>query len=351
MTWTAADVLDAYASMVGRLRRPTSDMADFVAFFMNDYMAACRKEVMFYPVMLEQGRFTVKDGAAFARILGAALAGSPVYQVTEKMCELIEELARSAAQASVPVLRRADLPAASGFAWLDKPLKVTTEDGSVATVQVFSWAVQQVAMREGGKPAIRIAAWMPTPDDSAAAGGKPARGNAAAAPLRGVLGPVTLLFSDIWMLDAPMHPVNRRAPRTAMALLGYVRTLGTTLQAEIAGIDRPHIQRASRRRAEREAGRSDLQVITLRRAAQAAPAPATAGRPDPQAMNWPYRWRVEEHYRHHAAPRENPHRIIPSPDEKSCSVCGGAVSRIPSYTKGPEGKPLRVRRRLNRLAR
>lgn len=357
--WTAAQVLDAYAGTVGRLRRPAGEFADYITFYMNQQAEAVSGQAApFYPVVPDGGRFSMRDGEEFARIVGDGLAGAPAYQVTGGMCGKVEVLARQVylEQEQRNLLRRplragtvrraADLPSPNGFAWLDKPVDlIADEDGSSVPGQAVSWSLQRVRVREGEIEGVRAAVWMLTPG--------PGDDPGQARPARSILGPVNLAYTDIWPLGTPL---GKGGGTSAEKLLCYMKALWIMLQAETAGTGRTPVGRAVRRRAERMAGQGEIQVITLRRrppgGLQPGPGPkASASGKTPVSLDWPFQVEVKGHFRHHRAPFEDRHRPLPSADERSCAICGSAVSKIPEYRKGPEGGELRVTRRLNRLSR
>jgi hypothetical protein len=87
---TASDLLDTYADLVRRLRWPdttTDGLTDYLAFFMGRELAASRKAGQFYPVLPATSAVTPGQAAEFARHVGGALAGAPVYQVTAAAAE------------------------------------------------------------------------------------------------------------------------------------------------------------------------------------------------------------------------------------------------------------------------
>lgn len=270
MTWTASDVLDTYADLLRRLRRPDANMASFTAFHMNRELRQKVKRIQFYPVVPAALGWAVTDqqGAEFANYLGTGLVGAPVYQVTEDMCEAIEAMFGKTVSEDPPIIYEANLPAAAGFVWLDKPLELQTSDGKPEQVQAVSWSRQNALTATGMMPALRIAIWT-LASEAIRAGDIPAEPEAIADTQRR-LGLVILLYSDIYLLDGPTTQKHGSVqPCSAVALVAYLNMLWMMLQMEITGIDRAPGTRGARRRALKEAGQSDVLVITLRRAARA----------------------------------------------------------------------------------
>lgn len=343
---TATEVLDTYADLIRRLRHPSGYMADFMAFHMNRDLAHGKKASQFYPVMASWpgGQITDEQGAEFARFTGISLVGAPVYQVTEGMCEAIEAMFGKTIAEADPVIYEASLPAAAGFAWLDKPMPLDTEDGLTNPIQAMSWSSQNALSDTGTFPTLRVTLWTLASETQRDDGSSSSAEEIA--DIQQWLGLLTLHHSDLYLVNKTM---GGPAPRSALAIVAYLNMLWMMLQMEITGIDRAAAPRGARRRALRDTGQGDVLVITLRR-------PARGDRAEPpgehRVVDWSHRWLVQTHYRHHVAPpADRKHQVIPTADKRRCAVCGVEVSYVAPYIKGPEGMPLMVRRRIHRLSR
>jgi hypothetical protein len=354
MTWTAVAVLDTYSDLIRRLRHPSGNMASFMAFKMNQDLCTGGKRLQYYPVMpgSPSAAITEAQGGEFAAFLGTGLVGAPAYQVTEEMCEIIAAMFARTVAEDAPVIYEANLPAAAGLVWLDTKLQLTGEDGSFNQIQALSWAAHSVLAATGTIPVLRVALWTLASDTTKDDTGHTPADAAEIADIQARLGVLTMLYSDIYPLGQPMGEDGHIPPRSAVALVAYLNMLWMMLQMEITGIDRAPGIRAAQRRARRYLGDSGVLVVTLRRAAHGDHGGDDHGEPPHHRVDWSCRWIVQTHYRHHVAPpRRAWHQAIPTADRKRCTVCGAEVSYIPPYIKGPEGAPIRVRARLNRLAR
>jgi hypothetical protein len=347
MTASPSDVLDTYADLVRRLRHPAGKVADYMAYQMNRDLRANGKEGQFYPVVRGGlAQFYIGHGERFARTLAGQLHHAPVYQVTAEMCDAIEAMhARTAEQQGVPVIYQATLPSDAGFCWLDRPHTVTVDNSDYdreydEPVQAVSWALHDVTLTEGTFPALRVTIWQAT-TATRNADGTPAD-PATIADVMAWLGPLTMLYSDAYAIDMPMATGQPGPGVTALAL--YLNMLWTMLGMEVAVADRATGLRGARRRAGPDFKNTDVLVVTLRRAQHHQPG---GGHRD---VEWTHRWLVLEHYRHRAAP-DPWHHAIPDKAKKRCATCGGPVSYVAPYIKGPDGAPVLVRRRLNRLSR
>lgn len=340
--WTATEVLDTYAGLIRRLRNPSPHLADFTAYLMNTNLRGEGKRSQYYPVE-PAGDVTARQGGEFASYLGTGLVGAPVYQVTSGMCDAVDAMFERTMAEEAQIIYEADLPATAGFAWLDRQIELESGDGGLSRVQGISWAAHSVLAEEGTLPVLRVALWI-LASDVTSDDGRTRVDAAEAAEITEQLGVLTLLYTDIWLLNRPLG----RGPKSVTTLVAYLNMLWMMLQMEITSIDRAPVSRSARRRAQRDTICGDVLVITLRRA-HASAAGDTPGRRD---VEWSHRWLVQTHYRHHVAPPQDSwHPVIPTTGGKRCAVCSGTVSYIPPYIKGPDGAPLKIRRRLYRLSR
>jgi hypothetical protein len=352
MTATASDVLDTYTDLIRRLRNPDHHMADFMAFHMGRFVGERPKRLQYYPVTSTSpdGTFTERQGAEFASFLGASLVGAPVYQVTGDMCAAIDAMFTRTTAEEAPAIYEASLPALAGFVWLDGQLELELDNGPLEPIQVISWSVQDAPTDVGGTMTIlRASFWMLVSDTRHDNDARTPASATQIAEIEGWIGPVNLLHTDIYPLNGPLAPAAGVPHRSATALVAYLNMLWMMLQMEITGIDRAVGIRGARRRAQRETGQGDVLVVTLRRA-RTGKASEPAG--EHRDVEWSHRWLVQAHYRHHVAPpRDTWHQAIPAADKKRCTVCSGEVSYVLPYIKGPDGTPLRIRHRVNRLSR
>lgn len=337
---TPGELLDLYAGHMRRLRRPDGHMASFTAHVMNRDLEVNQKLGQFYPVVPGSApRFTDEHGARFAEVISTQLVGAPVYQITAEMCDAIDAMhARTMAQGT-PVIYQSALPSRAGFAWLDRPHEFAVKGEFTEEITAVSWAAHTAVTSDGAVPAMRIALWQATTAIRAEDGTRAPDEECAA--IAALIGDLTLFHSDVYALDQPMA-TGQPGP-TVVALAVYLNMLWTMLGMEVAAAERAEGTRGARRRAEPHTGKTDVLVVTLRRAARHA-----AGPGGHREIDWTCRWLVMEHWRHREMPDPLHHAI---PSGGVCTVCGGQVSHVRAYFKGPDGAPIKVTRKLHRLSR
>jgi len=340
---TPGNVLDMHARLRESLRRPAPN----VVRLMNEHAeislrAAEEGDTYSSPRSLFAAS---RDGTVLCGEFARDLFDAVTFQVTAKMADVVHA-AGGNGRGTFAGLHAEELPAERGFAWLDAPLARFTPRGTGESddkgiwVDAVTWAVCAYARPDGGLvPGVQVTGWadLRRPGPWMPAGGPSPWGRVI---------PLFPLLTDVTPLGG--GPLDAQG-RDASGLAYWVRVLWVYMSAEITAVSRDPLARAYRRRAAGVLRQAEVNVVTLRRARTASDASG-----EPRPVDWSCCWPVQGHHRHaRLVPGAAPHHATPGAlDRGHCAICGGAVSWVHGYVKGPDDKPLRVHdKTLYRLSR
>lgn len=354
-------VLDQHVSLHDQLIRPSDMLAGMAQYFMEDAVSKSgdRAFGMFYPLNLARG-IGPRQGAQLAQILGNDLTDADTYEVTAEMLHVLGQVSLDATNA-VDQLVEAELPCPAAFCWLDEPWLIRDVAGLEIPVRALTWKHTTVGYDgtivgavepEGGwpihgpdgnrfrmvyGPAVRVAQWVyweddlqhGTMDEETIESGRQQLGDLSLMHVMTV--PFGVRFADHENYEQSNHPDSA---------LHMMHVLWSFLGAEITTTHHPPIERGVRRRALRSLTHGEVNVIILRRPVHDPDEPGWVHKVD-----WSCRWIVNGHYRH--AEGYDPeiykeHKAAPTGSDKHCAVCGGPLTWIRPYLKGPDGMPLKV---------
>jgi hypothetical protein len=336
------NVLDVHARLREAFRRPSAALADMMD---NHAELSILHAEGDRPSATGSLPAAGRDGTALCGEFARDLFDSVTFQVTAEMAGVVRAAAASG-RSEFAVLYPEELPAERGFAWLDAPLTRVTRrsaaegDGGGIEVDAVTWAVRAFALPDGSLvPGVRVTAWtdLRRPDIP----GNPANLERARREI-----PLLPVLTDVTPLGCA--PSDFQRPGTS-GLAQWAQVLWVYMSAEITAVSRDPLARAYRRRAAGILRQAEVNVVTLRRARTASD---TAGEPRP--VDWSCCWPVQGHHRHaRLVPGAPPHHAIPAgADRGHCATCGGAISWVHGYIKGPDDKPLRAHDKvLYRLSR
>jgi hypothetical protein len=233
-----------------------------------------------------------------------------------------------------------DLPSAAGFAWLDYPVVLTDASGARLATMALSWGETTLPadFLDGnwpppgsgvGRHGVRISSWAHTEDIDDFTSLR-ARQEMIAAGM-----PLSLSHSSFIPFSSRLMPLHRDEI-DADDIIRWAHVLWMFMGTEVVTSERPFIERHFRRRAERIIQTNSVNVVTLRRSAPKDRSPV------PRKVDWSCCWIVQQHWRHldSYVPFKH-HRARVDRREggpvKHCVVCGGRVTHIGSYVKGPNG--------------
>jgi hypothetical protein len=379
MKATPEEVLDYHVKLTTTLRNAEPPVLSFFTWFIQDSWEKNfdRAAGMFYPLIRPERRFgktraaTGEDGRKLAHLIADGLAEAVTYQVTAEMVQVMRQTWERSMRGKIFHLDRRDLPGEAGFAYLDEPWQMFDVRGDSDQVRAVSWEYTTAWVRKEhflhdmpwAQPSVRLSLWTSGRDD-AEADRLPEH---VRERVERELGHLTLLHTAVVPFDLRLElPHEQEAAATSDSMTGLVHMLWTFLGMEIVGKHRPPVQRAFRRRALRSIKHGEVHVVQLRRLA------ATGEDRDrePGEVDWTCTWVVQGHWRHWEKPLKPHHAVVLYGEEESlaghdpechkkaaerphrhCITCGGAVSWVKPYIKGPDGMPLKVSRTLMLLAR
>jgi len=344
----AVGVLNVHARLTERMKNPQGVTARFIAWHLRQaveeqWASGLMTQGTFHPVVPigSTALPTLAMGEDMARLIGRGLGRSVTYQVTAPMVRdmrtVYETRYDPAGFEPVDMLDDKLIPSPAGFAWLDEPWRLSTVDGGFL-VRALSWEFTEVwtlddvvdpdeMARIGNPPnlwpCVRVCLWRyqpDSPDDTAPELGQVTLTHTA-------LMPCQIRFID------PPDPAERDA---ANCLLALVHLLWLYLGMEISSSEKQGIPASTRKAVHKVIKRPDVRVVILRRTR-----PVGEGEPGHRVVRWSCRWTVDEHYRHRVRPADGHKATVAEGLDKHCATCGGALSSVRSYPKGPAGLPWR----------
>jgi hypothetical protein len=341
------EVLDAHTTLYERLRYPPEPVVRFYRTFFSerafrsmesrdsgDRDLLARWLQMFAPS---------RNESDFLDMVRRPLYGAPTYQVSADIVAAVMATYEATAHQAVN-LNAGDVPSPAGFAWLDSPIVLTDAGGYSIATRALSWGPQHIPedFLEGewpppetgsGRNGVRLTSYAHVDDaDSSTVPEMAAR-------LRSMGMPLSISHSAFVPFD---YPLGRRRIEaddvTADDITRWAHTLWMFMGTEIVATTRPHVERPSRRRAQRVLSSSDVNVVTLRRIRHGD------DEVDHRDIDWSCRWVVQAHERHLGSPAggEQPHHARVTGPGGPCLVCGRRTTHVRAYVKGPDGMPLKA---------
>jgi hypothetical protein len=371
---TPEEVLDYHARLAAVLESDAAQVTSFFTYFIGDAWEKNhdRAAGMFYPI-IRRSRYKVteEDGRKLAHILGDSLQDAVTYQVTSEMVQVMRSIWEKTQAGKIFHLDRREMPAESGFAWLDDPWQTFDVRGDSDRVRAVSWEYTTAWVRKENfphdtpwaQPSVRLSMWTLAQDDRE----QDRLPGYVLDRVERQLGKLTLLHTAVVPFDVRLGiPSKEEVDGSADSMLGLVHMLWMFLGMEIVTTRRHVPARAFRRRALRSILHGEVHVVLLRRLAH----PETGEDVTHREVDWTCQWVVQGHWRHWEKPDFGSHRAVvlygeEASDEhfpecekqlkarphRHCVQCGGPVSWVKPYIKGPDGRPLKVSRTLMRLAR
>ena len=279
--------------------------------------------------------------------LGRYLYAANTYQCTAEMIDLAT--AMMATQPDLSDLLEEDIPAESGFMWLDKPIprpSVEDEEGQAPLLMhAVSWTkVGDIEIRVRFDPADE--------QEQRLIHQTPWRGGHPEEPVFEAIMPAVCVrewgYNDNrGIAPRPLHLIGQNTAvlqqgvHTPLPEMALVHMLWILMGMEIAVTHTVQPDSHGRKRAANLAHRY-VRVVQLRRAAPGEP---TGNR---REVDWSCTWLVRAHDRHK---ERQDHRAVAEHPNGPCAACGGDTIRIRDYIKGPQGLPLRGSDLLYKLSR
>ena len=337
---TASEVLDRHRKLCEQMRDKT------VITYIDDVLGDVMRKANGHGGLVQARReltsmaHPATSSAEFRGMLEKDLRDAQTFQVTAEMVDVVTAVYEKSAE-SVISLHEEELPASAGFIWLDKPQMSPDRNNLTVGNRAISWGPQAMHYPDGAvRPGIRVTTWFSTHDRDHFWNDKEEADWAAVHP------DLDLLYSHSTVLpfgervrSAALR--DEKTGATRYDFIMWLHTLWAFMDTDIVSAPRQDVPRAFRRRAERMLKDPSVRVVMLRRV-------TSVTSPDDEVqhrdVDWSVRWVVQGHYRHLEKYDGLEHHAAPDYAEKAkkCALCGGKVTWVHAYVKGPEGKPLRV---------
>ena len=272
------------------------------------------------------------------------LLGARTYFVSEEMVALAEHAAATMPRQE---MIESDLPCPSGFMVLEKPIVTPDARGKQVTIAAYRWWRAPVI-------------YGPRPSDGGAAVDVPLGDGVMWVYYSDTLDPRDAYMEDIQRIGAPRFPSRlvllgedcevfgkgevdaeyvaekfhakiEDVRQAVMMMRRLPMALWTLMQQRLAVVTDEKAHRVTRRqlaRAGSPLAENDVRVVRLRRLTNATPESG-------EAVEWSHRWIVSGHWRQQWLPSVKAHRL----------------QWIAPFVKGPDDKPLRVKRTVHSLVR
>lgn len=297
-----------------------------------------RRKEAHYPLQSENG-----CGATRAIRESNTLRSADTYFVSSDMARLAEHAARS--MPDQPVIET-DLPSQTGFVVFETPIVLRDINGIICSTVAFSWLRDKVQIKHSDgssyisdRDVISLTHYSDWTDERDEYLAELKREGADYFPIRFVLLSETLLFPGSAMIGmdaqktAAKHNVTEDVLRDSVLFgeklpLTLWALMNQRLPAESVQLAERHARRRLARAGSPLAERS-IRVITLRRPASHH-VDAAGG-----TVDWSHRWMVSGHWRNQWVPTLQTHRL----------------QWIAPYVKGPDDKPLVIKRTVRQLVR
>jgi hypothetical protein len=344
---TAAEVLRQHAALTDRWREPSQTLLNYTRSFASDVASkrgAKAVGIMFAPME------TTRIVEPWVRIVGRDLFTARTFQVTDEMCRVTTDLYQKTT-AKIRRLSAAELPAESGFAWLDEPPSLMDRKAKVTRPRAMSWSTCEFPSTSGdGRGlAIRLVFWADTHvEDGFTGDWEPGVLELSERQL----GRLQLQHPMIVPLDYDLE-VESRFTRVfdgtsplADNAVAWFHALLMLMGTELAARQRGFVPRDVTGDVKKRLKRSEVSVVTLRRAALPREEVSAAAR------EYRYCWLVQGHHRHLEAYEIPQHHAIPAADDRAhCVTCGSRITWVRPHVKGPDGAPVKPASTVYRLSR
>lgn len=353
----ARQVMDMHEVLQRHFAKTTLSVLSYVSGFMQDVYnkamtAGGREEVetawgnLFYPA---------RTSEQLCPLIGKDLFEARTYQVTPEMVDAVSATYQETA-GHIGHFIEEELPSEAGFVWLDKPWAHADRHLKEIANRVVSWGQQSIAYpAQPGEvagtvvlPGVRICSWYYVQDK-----------DDYFDPWINENWPEVKGQSELILAHVQHVPYGSRFgghPEYGFDMmpddfLHWMHVLWMFLTSEIVVSKRTPVPRY-RKGGFKATRYHDVNVITLRKAVlvpdQDSDRPVLH-----QEIDWRGRWWVQGHHRHLGRYDGSRHHATPSGlDREHCGVCGGRITWVKPYLKGPEDLPmLPTPRQLYRLER
>jgi hypothetical protein len=337
MATNPGEVLDRQQLLYSALRNPPAGPVKFFneLYAGLEYVARREPGTLWVRASLASMFAPARSGAEFLDIVRKPLYAAPGYQVTADIVSAVTSMYTKTADESGTVVLADEVPAPTGFMWLEEPVVLTDAGGMVLATQALSWGPQSAPWHGGLRDGLRLTSWGEGPLNhhwpKQASDGLPmVLQHSQFVPFgQNLVRAVGQLTTGNLTVSAGKSPDD---------LLHWVHTLWMFMGTEIVSSERAEIPRQFRRRAARVAGNDQVNVVLLRRVRRGD---REVGHRD---IDWACRWVVQAHERHLGSPAEDEqahHARVAGPGQ-SCLVCTRRTTHIRAYVKGPDGLPLKA---------
>jgi hypothetical protein len=342
MTHMAAEVIAQHAQLVDDWRHPRLTLTRYIEAFAEDARRRRGSSIvntMFYPLFSDPAR----DFERWVRLVGKDLFSACTFQVTTEMCRAVTAIYQKSTEkttrisvAELPTVGD-DLPAESGFAWLDEPPAMIDRRGKVTRDRAVSWCVTAVPNTINGDTCtgLRVILWADiTVDDDYTAEWRPGIKNRSEREI----GRLQLQHCYALPLDTDLTWSSDHVP-TADNSIAWLHAMFMLLGTEIPATHRAIIPASVQGSVKRRVKHPAVTVVTLRRVAARPDDPGTEHH---REVDWRYRWVVQGHHRHIESYEGQSHHATPTlSDRGTCAVCQARITWIRPHIKGADDLPMK----------
>lgn len=341
MKTNAATVIQQHADLTKRWREPNSKLAGYIGSFADD-VARNRglkgAASMFYPM------HSTRDAEPWVKLIGRGLFTATTYQVTTEMCRVVTQAYRKTERTSTRISLD-EVPAESGFVWLDEAVILYDRQEKRTGPRAVSWEVTSAEYQNGGiLPVIRLITWADTRvEDDFSADWEP-----------GILELSEKMLGRLQLQHVTLIPLDydvKTSPKDSMTLtddhVAWFHALIIIMSTEMADSRRTGLPRVIRDNVKKYIKDTRVTVVTLRQAPQERPSNSS-----PRTIEWTHRWLVQGHHRHLESYEVTPHHAIPGRlDRGHCAICESRITWVRPFVKGPDGAPVKSADVVYRLSR
>jgi hypothetical protein len=342
---TASQVLEHHTQLHDLLARPNPATRSIVRQFgelADGHPGERLRSHMLWPFRVGDRPPRPDWEAHFLVRLARGLLTALTYQVTAPMCEIAEAIYEHTAE-EADHISASDLPAESGFLWLDKPFRRADPEGGLMQFRAMTWSPQSVRYGDGDPlPGVRVTLWSDWGSDPAAV-----RTFTNRAPswqrMLALLGPLSISLTAVVPFGEEFSTFE--GPGGFPRPLHYAHAIWLLLGTEFSSAEKIRASRAFAKRALRSIHHDKVTVVTLRRSREQDDHDHGHGE-----IDWSCRWLVRGFWRHLEG--YEGHRHEGQGDGRGqCEGCGKRVTWVRPYVKGPDDRPLKASRQVYRLSR